>query len=157
MIIGLDFHDTVSYAPDFFRALIKGWSHGGVYIVTGTPASKREEILRDLEKLDLYIDEHYDDILCGFEYDKKDMDLNHFEKMAYHKLSLLKRYDITVFFDDNPYYVNLMKDYGIQVFQPIMSKKYLKVFKKADPFFTCNLQKMQFDYLDVLKNKKMKK
>ena len=85
------------------------------------------------------------------------MGLDHFEKMAYHKLSLLKRYDITIFFDDNPYYVNLMKDYGIAVFQPIMSQTYLKAFKKADPFFTCNLQKMQFEYLRDLKDKKMKK
>ena len=155
--IGLDFHDTISYAPDFFRALIKGWSHGRVYIVTGTPASQREEILRDLEKLGLYIDSDYDDILCGFEYEKKDMSLEHFEKMAYHKLSLLKRYDIKIFFDDNPYYVKLLKDHDIQVFQPVMSEKYLSAFEKADPFFTCNLQKMQFDYLEGLKNKKMKK
>jgi len=157
MNIGLDFHDTVSYAPDFFRALIKGWTQGKVYIVTGTPASRREEILRDLEKLNLHEEEDYADILCGFEYDKKDMNLRHFEKMAYHKLSLLKRYDIKVFFDDNPYYANLMKDHDIQVFQPIMSKKYLKSFEKADPFFTCNLQKMQFDYLETLKDDRMKK
>jgi len=133
--IGLDFHDTISYAPDFFREMIKGWTHGKVYIVTGTPASKREVIVKALEVLAIRKGKDYDDILCGFEYDKEDMNLDHFEKMAYHKLSLLKRYDIKIFFDDNPYYVNLMKDYDIQVFQPIMSKKYLKDFKKADPFF----------------------
>ena len=157
MNLGLDFHDTISYAPDFFRALVRGWDKGKVYIVTGTPPSKREEVSQDLESLGFIEGEDYEDILCGFEYKKKDMNLDHFEKMAYHKLSLLKRYNITVFFDDNPYYVELMKDYDIQVFQPIMSKEYLKAFKKADPFFTCNLQKMQFDYLNSLKNKKMKK
>tara|TARA_B100001250_G_C19132321_1_gene500154 strand:- start:9 stop:479 length:471 start_codon:yes stop_codon:yes gene_type:complete len=156
MNLGLDFHDTISYAPDFFRELIKGWS-GKVYIVTGTPPSKRDEVFNDLEKLGFIEGKDYEDILCGFEYEKKDMGLKHFENMAYHKLSLLKRYNITVFFDDNPYYVDLIKDYDIQVFQPVMSKKYLKAFKKADPFFTCNLQKMQFDYLNSLKNKKMKK
>lgn len=157
MNIGLDFHDTVSYAPEFFKNLIKGWKAGKVYIVTGTPPSKEEEVINDLKNLGFCKGEDYEDILLGFEYKKEDMGLDHFEKMAYHKLSLLKRYDITIFFDDNPYYVNLMKDYGIAVFQPIMSQKYLKAFKKADPFFTCNLQKMQFEYLRDLKDKKMKK
>jgi hypothetical protein len=77
--------------------------------------------------------------------------------MATYKLGLLKQYDIKVYYDDNPFYVNLMKDHDICVFQPVMSHTYLKEFEKADPFFTCNLQKMQFDYLRTLKNDKMKK
>jgi hypothetical protein len=31
-------------------------------------------------------------------------------------------------------------------------KRYLKEFEEADPFFTCNLQKMQFNYLEALED-----
>ena len=78
------------------------------------------------------------------------MNLSHFKKMAKHKLKLLKQYDIKVYFDDNPYYTSYVKDYGIMVYQTVLSNMYLKEFEKADPFFTCNLQKMQFDYLEKL-------
>ena len=60
-------------------------------------------------------------------------------------------------YDDNPFYVKLIKDHGVFVFQPVMSEKYLKEFETADPFFTCNLQKMQFDYLENLEDSEMKK
>ena len=53
MNLGIDFHDTLSYAPEFFRRLLSGWS-GKVYIVTGTPPSKRHEVEKDFEFLHLY-------------------------------------------------------------------------------------------------------
>jgi len=155
--IGLDFHDTISYAPDFFINLIRVWKEnnlGNIYIVTGTPPSKKHEVLADLEKIGLS-EEDFKEILLGFEYEKDKMDLRHFKKMAKHKLKLLKKHNINIYFDDNPYYVQKMKDEGILTFQTMMSKDYLDMFEKADPFFTCNLQKEQFDYLDKLDNKKM--
>jgi len=155
MNIGLDFHDTVSYCPEFFSALIKGWA-GNVYIVTGTPPSKRQEIVDALNELGITSND-YEDILCGYEYEKSEMNLDHFKKMARHKLKLLKEYDIKVFYDDNPYYVEYIKEDGIKVFQPVLSNGYLKEFADADPFFTCNLQKMQFDYLAALENCDMRK
>jgi hypothetical protein len=155
MNIGLDFHDTVTYCPEFFSALIKGWD-GDVYIVTGTPPSKRQEVADALEMLGIASCD-YKDILCGYEYEKSEMDLNHFKKMAKHKLKLLKDYNIEVFYDDNPYYVEYIKDHDIKVFQPVLSNRYLNEFANADPFFTCNLQKMQFDYLAALENSNMKK
>jgi|TARA_R110000751_G_scaffold178113_2_gene284360 hypothetical protein len=51
MNLGLDFHDTISYAPAFFAKLIKSWP-GDVYIVTGTPPSKIHELEEDLKNLD---------------------------------------------------------------------------------------------------------
>jgi len=154
--IGLDFHDTVSYAPDFFYNLIKGWKHGKVYIVTGTPESQRAEIETGLSDIGITM-EDYEDILCGYEYDKSEMNLSHFQKMAEHKLKLIKQYDIKIYYDDNPFYIKLIKDHGVFVFQPVMSEKYLKEFETADSFFTCNLQKMQFDYLENLEDSEMKK
>jgi hypothetical protein len=151
--IGLDFHDTISYAPEFFLKFIKEWS-GDVYIVTGTPPSKLNEIVGDLSKIGLQ-KEDFKDILMGFEYDKKNMNLSHFKKMAKHKLNLLKDNNIKIYVDDNPFYVNYVKNHGIFVLQPILSEKYLKEFETADPFFTCNLQKMQFNYLDTLENEVM--
>jgi hypothetical protein len=132
---------------------MKGWA-GKIYIVTGTPPSKRSEVEKDLAVLGFGADT-YDDILCGFEYDKKNMGLNHFERMAEHKLKILKEYNIEVFYDDNPYYVSLIRDHGITVFQTIISNKYLDDFADKDPFFTCNLQKEQFNFISHLTDQKM--
>jgi acid phosphatase class B len=153
MNLGIDFHDTLSYAPEFFKRLITGWQ-GKVYIVTGTPPSKREEIEEGLADLGFGPDT-YSDILCGFEYEKKNMGLEHFHNMAEHKLKILKEYNIEIFYDDNPYYVNLAKDHGITVFQTIIADKYLDDFAEKDPFFTSNLQKEQFNFLSKLTDKKM--
>ena len=153
MNIGIDFHDTLSYAPEFFKRLISGWQ-GKVYIVTGTPPSQRHEIEKGLADLGFGPDT-YEDILCVFEYEKKNMGLEHFQKMAEHKLKILKEYNIEVFYDDNPYYVNATKDHDITVFQTIIANKYLDEFEEKDPFFTSNLQKPQFDFLGQLTSKKM--
>jgi hypothetical protein len=150
MSLGLDFHDTISYDPGFFTSLIKNWS-GDVYIITGTPLSKLYEVEEALAELGID-NTCYKAILGGYEYDKTQMDLSHFKRMARHKLKLLQKHDIQVYFDDNPFYVDYIKDYGISTFQPIVSKSYLKKFEEVDPFFTCNLQKMQFDYLESLED-----
>ena len=155
MNIGLDFHDTISYAPEFFVQLIKTWP-GDVYIITGTPPSKIHEITEALEDLGLSIND-FAGMLSGYEYEKSDMSLDHFKRMAKHKLKLLQENDIQVYYDDNPFYVNYMKDHGIISFQPILSTKYLDDFAEADPFFTCNLQRMQFDYLKQLEDEEMLK
>ena len=78
------------------------------------------------------------------------MTLEHFHRMAEHKHSLANQ--ISVFFDDNPFYANYLKDKGIVVFQTIINKKYLDEFAEKDPFFTSNLQSKQFDFLDGLSN-----
>jgi hypothetical protein len=155
MNIGLDFHDTISSSPDFFRKLIKMWDDK-VYIVTGTPLSKIHEVEDALKELGINKDD-YEQILCGYEYDKSGMNLSHFKKMAKHKLKLLKKYNIQVYYDDNPYYTSYIKDYGITVFQTVLSEKYLIEFEKSDPFFTCNLQKMQFDYLEKLEDNELER
>jgi hypothetical protein len=153
MKIGLDFHDTVSYAPDFFVKFIREWD-GDVYIITGTPPSKISEVEADLKKMGLSRAD-FKDILTGFEYEDKDMGLSHFRKMARHKLTLLQDNDIRVYVDDNPFYVEYVRNSGILVLQPILAESYLKEFETAHPFFTCNLQKMQFDYLDGLEDQTM--
>jgi|TARA_R110000824_G_scaffold177610_6_gene357079 hypothetical protein len=150
MSLGLDFHDTISYDPKFFVNLIKSWP-GDVYIITGTPPSKLYEVEEALNELGLG-STHYKTILGGYEYDKSQMGLSHFKKMARHKLKLLQKHNIEVYFDDNPFYVSYIKDHGISTFQPIVSRDYLEEFEEADPFFTCNLQKMQFDYLESLED-----
>ena len=155
MNIGIDFHDTLSYSPDFFIELIRLWK-GKIYIVTGTPASRKNEISEGLNSLKI-TEDMYDDILCGFEYDKSDMTLDHFKRMADHKLDQIRSHDISVYYDDNPFYVKKMKDNGVITFQTIIDEKYLKEFEEKDPFFTCNLQKLQFDYLDDLSNDSMLK
>ena len=82
------------------------------------------------------------------------MDYTHFEKMKIHKLKMIRDNNIKIYFDDNPYYVNYLKDYGIKVYQPILSTKYIDEFKKIDKYFCCNLQENQFDFLENLLIKK---
>ena len=106
MNLGLDFHDTISYEPEFFVKLIKSWP-GDVFIVTGTPPSKIQEVEMALESLGL-VRSDFKDVLTGYEYDKADMSLEHFKRMAKHKLKLLQDNNIRVYYDDNPFYVCLL-------------------------------------------------
>jgi len=147
MNLGIDFHDTLSYAPEFFRQLVKGWP-GKVYIVTGTPASKRKETEEGLRTIGF--EGLYEDILMGYEYQKEDMTVDHFRRMREHKLNLLHKYNITVYFDDNPFYVHWMKEHGIIAFLPCVSPEYLSKFAKGDLFFSCHLQEKMFAFLDTL-------
>ena len=148
MNIGIDFHDTLSYSPEFFIPLMKNWEQD-VFVVSGTPASQKVDIVRQLDKLG-FTPDLYNDILLGYEYGEDNMGVDHFHRMKEHKLNLLKEYDITIFFDDNPFYVDYLKDHGITVFQTILSTSYLDKWSAKDPFFTCNLQRKQFRYLDDL-------
>ena len=148
--IGVDFHDTLSYAPDFFKHLFKTWQ-GKCYIVTGTPERERIKTINQLkDKYDLHLGIDYEDILMGFNYDKErdGLDAGHFKKMRERKLMNLKKHNITVFYDDNPYYVAYMKDHGIITFQTILAKEYTQQFAKNDPYFTCHLQDRQFDFIE---------
>jgi len=158
--LGIDFHDTLSYDPDFFRILMSIWitnDIGKVFIITGTPESKRQETIEQLNNINILHGREYNEILMGFEYDKNDMDVNHFKRMQEHKLKHLLANNVRIYWDDNPHYVNIARNYGITVFQPILSKKYIEEFEKKDKFFTCNLQTLQFDFLNNLKPGKIEK
>jgi len=148
MNLGIDFHDTISYAPDFFRWLMKSWEHK-VYVVSGTPASQKLDIVRQMNEIDITKD-LYEDILLGYEYEEHEMGVDHFDRMKIHKLDILKNAGIKIYYDDNPFYVDYLKDHGIVVFQTILSTKYLDEWSEKDPLFTCNLQRKQFKYLDQL-------
>ena len=152
MNIGVDYHDTLSYNPKFFRNLFEAWKQfGEIYIVTGTPASNLESVKDELEVLGFGRDS-YTDILMGFEYEKKNMTSAHFLNMREHKLKLIKKYDISIYYDDNPFYVEYVRNHGVTVFQTILDSEYIDRFSKINPFFTCNLQERQFTFLDNLEN-----
>ena len=143
--IGIDFHDTISYNPEFFKNLIHNWL-GEVYIVTGTPKSKKNETIKQLEVLGIERGV-YTDILMGFEYVKENMTVDHFHKMKEHKLGHIKNNNISVYFDDNPFYIDFLRNHGITTFQTVLSETYLDEFENKHNFFTCNLQRNQFDFL----------
>ena len=154
MNLGIDLHDTLSYNPEFFRTLLKDWPFKR-YIVTGTPESQRNETIEILSSYGV-TRECYNEVLSGYEYKKSEMNLSHFKHMREHKLQVIKEYNIKIFFDDNPFYVSYLKDHTA-VFQTILSSEYLERFKQKDPFFTCNFQADQFNYLEELDNNKIKK
>ena len=144
MNIGIDLHDTISYRPILFKQLIDGWINTNyVIIITGTPTSNKQHVIDLLTKHQI----RYHDIALGFNYNKQNMDITHFVKMRDWKLSLCKEYMIDLYIDDNPYYVKYIADYGICTLQPILSSMYINEWSKKDPFFTCHLQKLQFDFL----------
>ena len=144
MNIGIDFHDALSTNPEFYKKLISKWE-GKVYIITGTPESKRYETIKQIDQLGIY---QYDKLLMGFEYKKEEMTMDHFQKMKEHKLKLIQEHDIEVYFDDNPFYVDYLRNKGISVFQQILSDEYIDEFSKGDKYFTCHFQKGQFDFLE---------
>jgi hypothetical protein len=147
--IGIDFHDTISYNPEFFKGIMSKWN-GKIFIITGTPISKRDETIEQLEEIGISRD-MYHDILMGFEYVKEDMTINHFHKMKEHKLNHIKNNNISIYFDDNPFYVEFLRNYDVTVFQTILNDNYLDEFENKHKFFTCNLQRNQFDYLSQTK------
>lgn len=152
--VGIDLHDTITYDPDFFREFMSLWKRnnlGKVFVITGTPESKRHETIELLNDIDILHGREYDDILMGFEYEKENMDVNHFIRMKDHKLKHLIANKIRMYFEDNPHYVNAARELGITVFQTILSKEYIEAFEKKDKYFTCNLQTHQFDYLKDIK------
>jgi len=159
MNIGIDFHDTLSVNPEFYKKLISKWE-GKVYIITGTPKSERYETLQQIFELGIYPhvanSEYlyvYDELLMGFEYKKEEMTINHFQKMKEHKLKLIQEHNIEVYFDDNPFYVDYLRNKGTTVFQQILSDEYIDTFSKKDKYFTCHFQRGQFDYLKgIIKN-----
>ena len=116
MNIGIDFHDALSANPEFYKQLISKWD-GKIYIVTGTPESKRKETTQQLSDIGLYPYQYK--LLMGFEYEKGEMTMNHFQKMKEHKLKLIQDNDINIYFDDNPFYVDYLRNKGILVFQQI--------------------------------------
>jgi len=63
MNVAIDFHDTLSYSPQFFIPLMKNWAHD-VYVVSGTQSSQKSDIKRQLDELGITPD-LYTDILLG--------------------------------------------------------------------------------------------
>lgn len=143
-VVGVDFHDCVTYDPDFFRAIFRSFRN--VYVVTGTPESKKDEVVDKLRAMGIEPGD-YKDVLCGFEYSIDAMDDCHFERMALRKLELLQSYDVKVMFEDNPFYCDVFRNAGITTFQTLMSDEYMATFRGAHPFYTCHLQKGQFDFI----------
>ena len=145
MILGIDYHDTITYHPEFFKNLIESWNDK-VYILSGTPESKRDEILTGLKKLEIT---GYTRLLLAFEYKKENMTAEHFVKMKKYKLKKIQEYNIQIYFDDNPIYVNYLRNQGVLVFQPVLSDEYIDEFSKRDKYFTCHFQRNQFKNIPI--------
>ena len=101
-VLGVDFHDTISAYPTYFRRLMSDWK-GRRIIITGTPKSKEQLIISDLHKLGIYKTIHYDKIEYGYEYKKEEMDYSHFNRMKHHKQKAITNNKIDIYYDDNPF------------------------------------------------------
>lgn len=147
--IGVDFHDTISYCPEFFRSLLEKWN-GDRFIVTGTKPSRRREVEEACSNLGLKKNVHYDNILFGFEYDDQGMKgRDHYKKMREHKYKCVLEHNIQYFFDDNPFYVDYLRNMGVFVFQTILSDTYVEEYRKKSSLFSCHLQQEQFSFLSL--------
>lgn len=146
--IGVDLHDTLSHSPAFFRALFAVWPASHLYIVTGTPHHDRDATVQLLREQYGLGPHRYAGLLMGFDYAPDRMDADHFQRMARHKHQLLASHGISVYFDDNPFYVDYLRNKGVHVFQTVLSDAYLAHYRSKHPYFTCNLQRGQFQYLE---------
>ena len=63
--------------------------------------------------------------------------------MKKHKLKHLIDNKITIYYDDNPFYIEYLRNHGITTFQTVLSDEYLDEFENKHNFFTCNLQRNQ--------------
>jgi len=143
--VAIDFHDTISAHPGFFKAFFLVYPSHCIWVLTGTPVSQKAEVVRGLRNIG--IKPHmYADVLCGFEYDTP-VPEGHFERMAQHKYEHLKQHEVDLYIDDNPVYVDYMRNRDITVLQMILSDRYLDHWQNKHPFFTANLQRDQFQYL----------
>ena len=115
-------------------------------MVTGTPARDRQHAEKIVRELGISVD----GILMGFDFEKSAMTVEHFHRMADHKLSLLREHAISVYFDDNPFYAEFLRRHGIVIFQTIVSPEYLESYRSKDPYFSCHLQEKQFSFLRSL-------
>jgi len=146
MRIGIDLHDTITYRPDLFKELIENFNDVGhtVVIISGTPAKDRDHVTQTLDDLEI----PWTYISLGFDYEKDEMTHDHFLKMREWKLATCQRFKIDLYIDDNPYYVKYIAQHGILVLQPVLDDAYIQRFNEGDPYFTCNLQEKQFDFLE---------
>lgn len=154
--VAVDYHDCLTFDPAFFKALLSAWC-GKVYILSGTPERRRLDVVSELESLGFVEGRDFEALLLGFDYDPKSMSIDHFKRMREHKLAKIRQYDIKVFFDDNPFYVEWMRNHGVTTFQIVLPAKYLSEFGAKDPFFSCHLQEKQFHFLSLLANQEVKK
>lgn len=150
MKIAIDINDTYSYCPEFFNSIIKS-KDNEIFFITGMISSEvktAEKLLSDngVERSD------YVKILSGFTFKPrpKDSPIEHFKLMRKYKLMQLKCNNIDVYFDDNPFYVDYIRERSdITVFQTILSKKRLKE-SETEIDFDFNFQRHQFKYLDQI-------
>jgi hypothetical protein len=154
--IAVDYHDCLTFDPVFFKTLFNTWP-GETFILSGTPERDRPKVVDALRQLGLREGENFGTLLLGFNYDQNKMGLDHFKRMREHKLSKLKQYNIKVFFDDNPFYVDWMREHGITVFQTILPSEYTRKFGEKNPYFSCHLQSKQFHFLSLLADTEVKK
>jgi len=149
--IAVDFHDCITFDAVFFERLFSFWP-GKRYILSGTPECERQKVLGELALLGFEEGRNFENLLLGYNYDRDKMDLDHFKRMREHKLQHIKKHNIKVFIDDNPFYVDWMKEHGVTTFQMILPSSYTQAFGRKDPYFSCHLQEKQFEFLRVMRD-----
>jgi glycerol-3-phosphate cytidylyltransferase len=144
--IAVDYHDTFTASPEAITAILQGFKPENIFILTGTPNSRTNVIRDDLHRRQV----PFAKVIGGFEYET--MGKKHFEKMAAWKTKELINYKIDIYIDDNPFYVNFVKNTlpNVLILQNILSPKYLLQFSGKHMDFTANLQTKQFDFLKLL-------
>ncbi len=144
-VVAIDFHDTFTAHPDFFRTMLVRWPPRKVFFITGSPPHERAAVLDRLREYGVDTD-MFNDVIFGPEYSRADMTKpGHFERVAVTKVAALEAHGVQVFFDDNPFYVNAARNRGVFALQPALSDAYMVSHSLGDPYFSCNLQRGMFE------------
>ena len=115
--LGLDFDDTITRIPDFFRLLTNAVKQEGgtVHLVTSRPDT---EMVRDLTRRELELHHIHVDKFYFFAHTLEEMadlcpyqELDPDKKWLWQKIEYCMKYDIDVFFDDNDKVTELFSEF----------------------------------------------
>jgi glycerol-3-phosphate cytidylyltransferase len=141
--IGIDFHDTFTYNVPFFKWLLRNWTLGKRYIVTG---DNDAQSIRDLllQKFDM-LESDFDEVLgCG--NGTYALDQDHYDRVANAKVESIKSHNIKIYYDDNPIYAERTRNHAC-VFHTFLSDAYIEAFNKMQKHENINFQLHVHSYI----------
>jgi|APGre2960657373_1045057.scaffolds.fasta_scaffold00252_11 glycerol-3-phosphate cytidylyltransferase len=144
--IACDFHDTLTYAPEFFKAIFRSWT-GPRYIITGdSDYDAVSYALADSYGMNMHRD--YDELLVcepslGLEGPKGP---SHFENIKQQKRAHILAKNIAYYFDDNPIYCEYLRETTC-VFSVTLNDAYIREFREQAKHQNVHFQTHVHDFI----------
>ena len=142
--IACDFHDTLTYAPEFFKTLFRAWS-GKRYIITGdSDYDAVSYALADSYGMNMYRD--YDELLVCEQppcellvCEQPSVKCSHFDNIKQQKRAHILAKKVAYYFDDNPIYCEYLRE-STCVFSVTLNDAYIQEFCEKAKHANVNFQ-----------------